>query len=568
MLVALFDSIGLTMFIPLLGKATTGNIDYSHQLGDLKILIDFMMDLGFNFTLGGVLLVIAILFTAKGITRYLEDFYRVRLRLIFMKSIRFKLLDQLSTMSYSHFTKSNSGEIQNNMTVEVNQVILGFDYYFKAAQGIMTATIYVSLAFIASPRFALLVLAAGLLSNLLYQRIYRYTKQASKEVSAKGHLFHSFLLQNVNYFKYLRATGGITKYKSKIKDKINDIENAQLRIGNLNAILYGSRETVATIVVVFVIFIQVRLLKGLITAMLLSLMFFYRALGSVLSVQNHWNLYLGVSGSVDSLKRFLADLQNNQEVSPGKSNAVAFDQIQLDDVSFHYKNGKNLLENISLTIKKGETIAIVGESGSGKTTLMNLISGLIEPSTGDLLIGTMPIGELDKKEWQKRLGYITQEPVVFDDTIANNVSFWDDKHSSEFEDRINKSLQLADSQDFVTNLDHGIQTPLGYNGVSLSGGQKQKISIARELYKDDLQLLLMDEATSSLDSESERLIYDHIKMNAGDRTTIIIAHRLASVRNADRILLMHKGKIEEEGTFEELQLKNDRFKEMVELQEF
>ncbi|MBR9861688.1 ABC transporter ATP-binding protein, partial [bacterium] len=355
--VALFDSIGLTMFIPLLGKATSG-FDYTGQLGHMHVVTDFMRTLGFNFTLGGVLLVIAILFTVKGIFRYLEDFYRVRMRLIFMKSVRIKLIEGLSSLRFSAFTNANAGEIQNNMTVEVNQVILAFEHYFRAAQGIMTTLIYLTLAFITSPQFALLVVGAGLLSNLLYQRIYRYTKKLSKKVTQKGHLFHSLLLQQVHYFKYLKSTSRIGTYSKKLKLKVEEIEESQLQIGKLNSILFGSRETIATIVVILVIFIKVRFMGGLITAMLLSLMFFYRALGSVLMVQNNWNLYLGNSGSVDSVNKFLIELDLNKENSVGELEIDQVESIEIHNLVFSYCNNEAVINGLNLDIRSGETVAI------------------------------------------------------------------------------------------------------------------------------------------------------------------------------------------------------------------
>lgn len=234
-------------------------------------------------------------------------------------------------------------------------------------------------------------------------------------------------------------------------------------------------------------------------------------------------------------------------------------------MSFGYGE-KRILNSVSFAIVKDQVIAIVGESGSGKSTLMNILAGLFLPDSGLITLDGINMKEIDRNHFQKKIGYITQEPVIFDDTIYNNVSFWD-KDTDENRKKCKEALNKASVLEFVESLENKEDSRLGNNGVMVSGGQKQRISIARELYKG-IDLLLMDEATSALDSETELGIQENIDKLRGQVTIIIIAHRLSTIKNADRILLLKDGEIQASGDFEELEKHSIGFKKMVALQGF
>jgi subfamily B ATP-binding cassette protein MsbA len=212
-----------------------------------------------------------------------------------------------------------------------------------------------------------------------------------------------------------------------------------------------------------------------------------------------------------------------------------------------------------------ETIAFVGESGSGKTTLVNILAGLIPADEGLVYINDINRNEIDIKSYQSKVGYITQDPVIFNDTIFNNVTLWDEPNAVNIQ-RFHSVLEKAAIDSFVLEQPLGANTILGNDGVNLSGGQKQRISIARELYKD-IEFLIMDEATSALDSETERAIQESIDALKGFYTIFIVAHRLSTIRNADRIVVMNKGEIQQIGSYEELINSSVLFKKMIELQE-
>ena len=363
------------------------------------------------------------------------------------------------------------------------------------------------------------------------------------------HSFQGLLIQKITNFKYLKATALIYDYAEKLKKNIIHIEKSQKIIGVLSATLQSMREPITMFIVVTVIIVQVEFFGGGLGLIILSLLFFYRALTFLMSMQNQWNNFLGVSGSLDNMTAFSTELKLGAEKF-GKEKFDKFDhQLTVSDLSFSYP-GIKILDNISFSIHKNETIAIVGGSGSGKTTLVNILVGLLKPESGYVEIDNLKMREMDIRTFQSKIGYITQEPVIFNDTIFNNICFWEEKNEQNLR-RFHNAIEEASMFEFLNALEKKEETELGNNGINLSGGQRQRISIARELYKD-VEFLVMDEATSALDSETEKAIQENIEALKGKYTIITIAHRLSTIKNADKIILLNKGKIDKVGRFDEL----------------
>jgi subfamily B ATP-binding cassette protein MsbA len=349
-----------------------------------------------------------------------------------------------------------------------------------------------------------------------------------------------------------------------LRESIGLIEQSRYRIGKLSALLESAREPILIIVVASVILIQTQLFNATLGPILISLLFFYRALSSLLNLQNSYNRFLEQSGSLANVVDFQTEIKKEKECIGKEIFKELAQSIELKDADLAYDTIK-VLKNINLRIDKNETVAFVGESGSGKTTIVNVLAGLMPVDNGTMLIDGVDSKDLNIKLFQQRLGYITQDPVIFSDTIFNNVTLWA-AQTEENTNRFEQALQRASILNFVTEQPQGAHTLLGNDGVNLSGGQKQRISIARELYKN-IDILIMDEATSALDSETEKAIQDSIDGLKGKYTILMVAHRLSTIRNADRIIIMNKGKIEKIGTFEELMNTSSLFSKMIQLQE-
>lgn len=564
-LVGILDGFGLAMFLPLLEMVSDKAGEASGvQLGNLSFIVNFIKLFGFELTITTVLFSMMFFFVTKGCFSYLESHLNVIYRRIFVCKLRESNIKALSTYSYELFVHSDVGRIQNTLSAEVGRVMIAYSVYMNVMKNSVMLIVYSLLALISNPGFAILVAAGGYITNLLFGTLYKKTKLLSKELVQNNHLFQGLLIQQVAFFKYLKSTGLIYNYSDKLIEKVYKIEFIQKKIGIINAIMQGIREPMLVGVVVMVILIQVNLLGSSLGLILLSILYFYRALTNVIQLQTFWNQFLSLSGSIENIKEFLYELQKGRE-NDGKIDLIRFQKnIIIKEVKFSYAK-RTIIKDLNLVINKNETVAFVGESGAGKTTILNLICGLILPQKGVIMVDGIPIHDINRISYSNRIGYITQEPVIFDDTIYNNVTFWSPKTDNNLI-RFYEALSKASMHDFVMSLENKGEERLGNNGINLSGGQKQRISIAREIFKD-IDILIMDEATSSLDTETEISIRNNIESLKGKYTILIVAHRLSTIKNADKIIVMKNGRITQTGRYEELISKGSDFSKMVALQE-
>ena len=562
--VALMDGLGLTLFLPLL-QMIDGGQGSGEGLGKLSFLLDGLEAVGIPLTILSILLLMVIFFGIKGIFKFVETYYKVVVRQYFIQKLRYQNIDLIVGFSYKSFVLSDSGKIQNTLSGEMERVVNALSFYSNVIQAGAMVLVYTLLALTVNIQFTLLVMAGGLLSNLVFAQLYKKTKGYSKQITDLNHGFQGLLIQKVAFFKYLKATGSLESFGKKLKSKVVDIEKSVKKIGILGAAMHGFREPLIVIIVVSVILIETQLFGGSLSAIILSLLFFYRALTYLTSLQTFWNALLTYHGSLENLNEFVVELRSGKD-RQGKIMLSQFEkEMVFRHVGFSY-NQTVILEDISLVLPKNQTLALVGESGSGKTTLINLMAGLALPDIGEILVDGVSMSALNRNSLQRRIGYITQEPVIFSDTVFNNVTFWD-ADTAENRKRCQTALEKAAVWTFIAGLPDQADSLLGTNGIMVSGGQKQRISIARELYKE-VDILLMDEATSALDSETERMIQENIEALKGQYTIVIIAHRLSTVKNADHILLLQAGRIQQAGNFQELFEHSGSFKKMVELQEF
>lgn len=564
LLVGVLDGFGLAMFLPMLQMIDGEDAQSTEGLGDLEFIVSGMESIGLDFTLNSVLAVLLFFFVMKGMAKFIESYYKVIVQQIFVRSLRLQSIDRLANYRFESFVSADVGRIQNTLSGEVDRVVIAYKTYVSTLQSMVMLMVYISLAYLANPQFALLVSVGGVLSNLVFRFLYKKTKQLSKVITKNSHEYQGLLIQFVAHFKYLKATALMGAFSSRVKKSAILIEDGRKKLGLYDSILLAVREPLTILVVVGIIFIQVNYMEKGLGLIVLSLLFLYRALIFVVQVQGQWNRFLNVSGSLANMTDFQKLLLQDQDINGDKAFTGLKRGIETNKLSFDYGAGP-ILKNLSLKINKNEIIAFVGSSGSGKTTIINLLTGLLKAGSGEVLIDGNNIDTFKKDSYQSRVGYITQEPVIFNSDIFDNVSLWGERSAENLE-RFWKALKQASVSDFVSEMPLRESEMLGNNGINLSGGQKQRIAIARELYKEP-DILIMDEATSALDSETERSIQESIDKLKGQFTILIIAHRLSTIRSADTVYLLNKGEIEASGSYEELLSKSTNFKKMVNLQE-
>lgn len=566
-LVSLLAGFGLAMFIPLLEIANdTKVVTSSTKLGNLGFIITFFQHFGIQINLESILIIISVFFLLKALAIWFMGYLNIRYRQYFMRKIRLETITALSEFRFEEFVTRDAGRIQNTMSGEIAKVVGAYGNYTGMMNQFVTIVIYIGLAIFMNPKFATLLLIGILLTNLIYRRPYKITKELSEKVTKIGHEYQRYLIQMVSFFKYLNSSGRLKEYSLFLKKKVHEVETYNKRMGHIGIILGSIREPMLIIVICTVIYIEVRLLGGNLGVILLSILFFYRALNAIISIQSLYNSYLGQSGALTNFTQFYGMLKKGRFIDGSKEFDGFKDKLECRGLCYRYnKDDKWILQNIDLTIKKNETIAIVGHSGSGKTTLISVLCGLLRPEQGEYIIDGVPVSDLVIDTFKHRIGIIAQDPVIFNDTVFNNVTFYASETPENIK-RCEDALRQASLLDFIMGQPKQLESRLGNNGINLSGGQKQRIGIARELYKE-VDILIFDEATSSLDSETERTIQQNIESLKGRYTIILIAHRLSTIKHAHRVVLLNEGKIEHIASYDELLNLSDTFRNMVALQD-
>lgn len=558
-IVALLDVFGIAMFIPLIGFT----LGLDNRLNALKFIPEFYDRIGFGINLYSVLVIIFGIFSIKGLTVYLSDKYATKLRVEVVKNIRYDLVDKIQSMSYRGYTLSDPGKIQFTMVGESMRYVQTIRFFVSFFQNFVMLVTYIILALYTNWSFALLVIAGGLLSNFIYKYFNKIISSKGRKISTSGRVFNNYMIQSIQYFKYLKVTNSYDLFNKKLKKSIKDYEEKQYDIGNINAVTHGMREPLIILIIALVLIVYLKIIEASPQGILISLLIFYRALTYLMNTQDIWSKLQGTYPSIFAIDELKDELDSHRE-GEQKDTLLSVQNITLENTSVNFDN-TSILRDISMCIDHKESIALVGESGAGKTTLANLISGLITPNNGVLKLNGKNIENTHLNAYRTRIGYVTQEPVIFNDTLYNNVTMWDEKTEDNLR-RFNDCIASVNLMEFFTNLDMKEDAPLGSNGILISGGQKQRISIARELYRD-IDLLILDEATSALDTETENIIKSNIEKLKGKYMMVIVAHRLSTIKSVDKIYLLDKGKIIDCDTYQELYNRSSKFKKMVDLQE-
>jgi subfamily B ATP-binding cassette protein MsbA len=560
--VSILDGVGLTMLMPLLQSVADGEAS-RESMGYLHYITDLITALGFSLTLETVLIIVGVVFALKGFVKFLELSYQAKVLQYFMKKVRHELVYGLEKISFAGFTQLDAGNIQNNLIAEVQRMSNAARNYLVYSQSLFMLIVYVIFATAANYQFAILVAISVGLTNILYSRFYKKMKEASYEISKKGDNFNAFLIQAIHYFKYLKSTNYLSNYSRKLGNVIDRTEHLNRKTAHYTAITTGMREPMILLIVIAVIYVQINFMNGNLGSIILSLVLFYRALNFLVATQQNWQSFIQNTGSLRNVSMIYSMMKNREESNGTIEFHTLQHEILLQNVSISYGANK-VLDQVSIRVPRSETIAFVGESGSGKTTLVNILMGLIQPDTGTVLIDNTPLTKLRLETYRNKIGYISQDSVIFNDTIFNNITFWAEP-TPEVYKRFWEVINMASLKEFIENKPEKEFTKLGDNGILISGGQKQRISIAREMFKK-VEILVLDEATSALDSETELFIQENIEKLHGHFTIVVIAHRLSTIKNVDNIFLLENGRVVTSGDFYSMVTKSEKFKRMVSLQ--
>jgi ABC-type multidrug transport system fused ATPase/permease subunit len=478
-------------------------------------------------------------------------------------SMRLEMTDALLNMEWSHYVKLRQGDISKAMVLEGMQVGTGAMFMVSAAGALLAALCYLLVSFTVAVDLTLMALAFGVMGGCIYlfasRNVRKHADQLSQMVGDIGEK-SSELFGNLKYF---RATGQEHELRSRSSRLFDSYGLTYLKSQVFTPALRGGIELLAAVFIAGFLFYHLGYRKGSIAEILVFLAVFYRMVPRILSAQSYLfqaRTYLTWHDTYHAR----VQLAQSHRLPDGGSLAPHFEhQLVFENVSFTYPNeSRAVLNDVSLAIRKGECVALVGPSGGGKTTMTDLLTGLLRPSAGAVTVDSVDLNTLDAVAWRRQIGLVMQEPLILHASVAANVAMNETVVDPQ---RLQDALQHADAWEFVSRLPEGADTVVAEKGARLSGGQRQRISIARALYRSP-QLLVLDEATSALDSHAEERIQSVIDDMKGSTTLVIVAHRLKTVKMADKIVVIEGGIIAESGTWDELMARQGVFHQMAQMQ--
>lgn len=566
---AITEGFGITLILPLIeaADAVEGSLDRSGYA--VKFLYSILEFIGIQSSIVGILLFIGFIFISKGILKFAEGGYASYLRAQLHKEIKSKMFNSYREMDYHYYAHNNTGHFINVINGQINNFIRSFDTFTRFLSMIIITISYLSIAFLLAWRFALMAVGMGLVLFFLFRYLNKYMQVLSRKTASEQSILNKFLVQTIQSFKYLTSTNQMKHLKGGVMDSINKLSGFMFRQGAANAFTLAIREPVSVIFLLFVIIIQVSVFDAPIAPIFVALLLFHRGMQHMIGIQDDWQRTMEKIGSLEMVVDEFETLKKNKALSGTKEVHALSNSIKLRDVHYQYEDKDDeVLKGVNVTIPVNNMVAFVGESGAGKSTLIDTLTLLLQPKKGNVFIDGLNAVEIDKDSWRSQIGYVSQETVVFDDTIANNICLWkgDYKKDEAVRERVEEAAKRAYAHRFIETLQDGYETTVGDRGVRLSGGQRQRLFIARELYKNP-KLLILDEATSSLDTESERYIQKSIDSLKGSMTVVIIAHRLSTIKNADLIYVLDDGEIIEQGSYDDLSTNEEsRFSKMVAIQ--
>ena len=550
-----------------LQEVSTGSFQYYKTLS-IKYLQETITTYGASKVLLYLCIMVAIPFLIRNIFRYFAQYFIVNFKSSISRDLQQNIYNKILQLPVRFFTEQRKGDIMNRMFGDVGQIDAGivsaFLEFARAPFMLIGTLVYLFYMQPSLTIFALLVLpimgtVIGLIGKSLKKHAYESQEIGSQIISTVD--------ETINAPKVIKIYNSESFLNQKFSNLINRSRNLGLKMSRRYELASPTSKFLGSLTIMMIVFFGGNLvLSSKMDAedFLGFIALFFQMIEPAKTLANS---FAGIAKGKVSAERYyelldsdihIEEIENPIEIQKLKKG------IRLENISFYYDENHTIIDDVSLFIPAGKTVALVGQSGSGKTTLANLLARFFDVTKGKILVDDVNIKDLNLSQYRKLLGMVTQESILFNDTIHNNMIIG--KMNATQEEIIN-AAKISNSLEFIKKLPHQFETPIGELGGKISGGQKQRISIARAVLKNP-PIMILDEATSALDTESERLVQSALENLMENRTSIVIAHRLSTIQKADLIVVMEKGKIIEQGTHDELISLNGKYAKLVELQNF
>lgn len=580
LLSALFTVFSMTMMIPMLeilfetSKDVAELMPWAIDLGVIKNNLYFYISAfkianGAGLTLLFVGLFVIIATMLKVGFYYLGAYEAVYIRNGVVKDIREQIFSKILKLALPFFSEERKGDIISRITGDVteveNSIMSSLDMFLKNPIIIL---VLLGSMLVMSPSMTLFILLVLPLAGFIIGRVGKSLKKVSREGQDKMGEILTVIEETLGGLRIIKAFNAEKKMNARFNSELHDYKSIMNRLMRRREMAHPLSELLGTIVIIIVVWYGGTLILDKNSELsgpefIAYIAIFYQIINPAKAFTTAlYSIQKGLASMNRIDKILLADVTIPQ-APDAKPVSTLKDSIEYRNVTFAYEE-KVVLNNVSLEIKKGKTIALVGQSGSGKTTFVDLLPRFYDVNGGQILIDGIDLRDLKLHDLRDLMGNVNQEAILFNDSIFNNIAFGVENTSMP---EVIAAAKVANAHDFIIETEHGYDTVIGDRGSKLSGGQRQRLSIARAILKNP-PILILDEATSALDTESERLVQDALENLMKNRTSVVIAHRLSTVRNADLICVFHEGEIVERGTHDELIELDGRYKRLHSMQMF
>ncbi len=564
--VAIIETFGVVLIIPFIEIASNPEvINSNYQLNQINEFFQFNNTNSFILFLGISYFFYLIFSQAfKAVIMYLQLRYTFSLE----ASISKRLLESYLRQTYSWFLDKHSGDMGKGILSEVAETIhYSLNPLLAMISQLFLTTLLITLIVLVNPLVALITLLFLLVLNLLiFNKVKNWIKLIGINKVKHNERRYKTVVEAFGAIKEIKLSGIERIYSNKFSSAANDFSTANSNVQIVSILPKYLLEALSFGFLILFILYNLSLGNNLTEVLPILSMFAFAALRLIPAFQQIFSGLNKINFSTKGLDDILYRLNENKnlEISKKTNNSLQIkNKIEINDLNFIYPNSNRMaLNKINISIEAGKKIGIVGSTGSGKTTLVDILLGLLKPTSGDISLDGSEIIKLGLRKWQNSIGYVPQNIFLSDKTVAENIAFGHSLEELNIE-RVKEVCKIACLHEFITEeLDQNYFTEVGERGIRLSGGQRQRIGIARALYNNP-SLLVLDEATSALDNLTEKKIIESIADHSENITTIIIAHRLNTIKNCDCIYYLENGGIKSSGTYEELILKSKEFKKLA-----